>query len=215
MLLSFFRQRLNSTIFSSQSEKWKILKLKGVWKKKVGRTIFILLSVKSRWLQFVINKDLEPSAILGPPFINQLIRCISILLKIHVNRKNRDGRIDLRIFKFWIVWLPAASPQELCIRFLPVTVCVMAYMEWRGNSKIFGEEGLSRTFLIKMRLFLFTVYNINYHFISSFKIRSTLSYTFRPYSKKHLFENQVKFIFLLRKKQIEERHWRPFLETGA
>ena len=113
------------------------------------------------------------------------------------------------------MWLPAASPQELCIRFLPVTVCVMAYMEWRGNSKIFGEEGLSRTFLIKMRLFLFTVYNINYHFISSFKIRSTLSYTFRPYSKKHLFENQVKFIFLLRKKQIEERHWRPFLETGA
>ena len=81
---------------------------------------------------------------------------------------------------FGILWLAAASPQELCIRFLPVTVCVMAYMEWRGNSKIFGEEGLSRTFLIKMRLFLFTVYNINYHFISSFKIRSTLSYTLRP-----------------------------------
>ena len=50
---------------------------------------------------FIINKDLEPSAILGPPFINQLIRGISILLKTRVNRKNRDGRIDLRIFKFW------------------------------------------------------------------------------------------------------------------
>ena len=50
---------------------------------------------------FIINKDLEPSAILGQPFIDQLIRCISILLKTRVNRKNRDGRIDLRIFKFW------------------------------------------------------------------------------------------------------------------
>ena len=50
---------------------------------------------------FIINKDLEPSAILGLPFINQFIKCISILLKTHVNRKNRDGRIDLRIFKFW------------------------------------------------------------------------------------------------------------------
>ena len=47
---------------------------------------------------FIINKDLEPSAILGQPFIDQLIRCISILLKTRVNRKNRDGRIDLRIF---------------------------------------------------------------------------------------------------------------------
>ena len=68
---------------------------------------------------------------------------------------------------FGILWLVAASPQELCIRFLPVTVCVMAYMEWRGNSKIFGEEGLSRTFLMKMKLFLFTFYNINYHFMYS------------------------------------------------
>ena len=50
---------------------------------------------------FIINKDLEPSAILGQPFIDQLIRCISILLKTGVNRKNRDGRIYLRIFKFW------------------------------------------------------------------------------------------------------------------
>ena len=50
---------------------------------------------------FIINKDLEPSAILGQPFINQLIRCISILLKTRVNRKNRHGRTDLRIFKFW------------------------------------------------------------------------------------------------------------------
>ena len=50
---------------------------------------------------FIINKDLETSAILGQPFIDQLIRCISILLKTRVNRKNRDGRIDLRIFKFW------------------------------------------------------------------------------------------------------------------
>ena len=50
---------------------------------------------------FIINKDLEPSAILGEPFIDQLIRCISILLKTRVNRKNRDGRIDLHIFKFW------------------------------------------------------------------------------------------------------------------
>ena len=49
---------------------------------------------------FIINKDLEPSAILGPPFINQFIKCISILLKTRVNRKNRDGRIDLRIFNF-------------------------------------------------------------------------------------------------------------------
>ena len=77
-------------------------------------------------ISFIINKDLEPSAILGPPFINQLIRCVSILLKTRVNRKNRDGRIDLRIFKFWILWLAAVSPQELCIRFLSVTVCVMA-----------------------------------------------------------------------------------------
>ena len=76
---------------------------------------------------FIINKDLETSAILGQPFIDHLIRCISILLKTRVNRKNRDERIDLRIFKFWnILWLAAASPQELCIRFLPVTVCVMA-----------------------------------------------------------------------------------------
>ena len=41
----------------------------------------------------------------------------------------------------------------------------MAKKEWRGNSKIFEEEGLSRTFLMKMRLFLFTFYN--YNFISS------------------------------------------------
>ena len=50
---------------------------------------------------FTTNKDLEPFAILGQPFIDQLIRGISILLKNRVNRKNRDGRIDLRIFKFW------------------------------------------------------------------------------------------------------------------
>ena len=50
---------------------------------------------------FIINKGLEASAILGQPFIDQLIRCISILLKTRVNGKNRDGRIDLRIFKFW------------------------------------------------------------------------------------------------------------------
>ena len=50
---------------------------------------------------FIIIKDLEPSAILGQPFIDQLITCISILLKTRVNRKNRYGRIDLRIFKFW------------------------------------------------------------------------------------------------------------------
>ena len=66
-----------------------------------------------------------------------------------------------------ILWLAAASAQEPCIRFLSVTVCVMAQKEWRGNSKIFGEEGLRRTFLMKMRLFLFTFYNINYNFISS------------------------------------------------
>ena len=64
---------------------------------------------------FIINKDLEPSTILGPPYINQLIRCISILLKTRIDRKNRDGRIDLRIFKFSILWLAAASPQELRI----------------------------------------------------------------------------------------------------
>ena len=116
---------------------------------------------------FIINKDLEPSTILGPPYINQLTRCISILLKTRINRKNRDGRIDLRIFKFSILWLAAASPQELRIWFLPVAVCVMAQKEWRGNSKIFEGEGLSRTSLMKMRLFLFTFYNINYNFISS------------------------------------------------
>ena len=43
----------------------------------------------------------------------------------------------------------------------------MAKKELRGNSKIFEEEGLSRTSLMKMRLFLFTFYNINYNFISS------------------------------------------------
>ena len=87
---------------------------------------------------------------------------------------------------FGILWLAAASPQELCIRFLPVTVCVMAQKEWRGNSKIFGEEGLSRTFLMEMRLFLFTFYNINYHFMSSLAEISK----FDP-------QVQVKFIFLL------------------
>ena len=49
---------------------------------------------------FIINKDLKPSTILGAPFINQLIRCIYIFLKTPIDRKNRDGRIDLRIFKF-------------------------------------------------------------------------------------------------------------------
>ena len=139
--------------------KRKILKLKGVWQKKSWLHNFYSAFSEITMTSFIVNKDLEPSAILGPAFINQLIKCISILLKTRVNRKNRDGRNDLR--KFWILWLAAASPQELRIRFLSVTVCVMAWKEWRGNSKIFEEEGLSRTFLMKMRLFLFTFYNIN------------------------------------------------------
>ena len=108
-----------------------------------------------------------------------------------------------------ILWLAAASAQEPCIRFLPVTVCVMAYMEWRGNSKIFGEEGLRRTFLMKMRLFLFTFYNINYNFLffsRNFQNSIHSVVCIQTIKQNQLFEVQVKFIFLLRKKQITKRH---------
>ena len=81
---------------------------------------------------FIINKDLEPSAILGQPFIDQLIRCISILLKTRVNRKNRDGRIDLRIFKFWNF---VVSCCESAGTMYPILV---------SNCLCYGLEGVAR-----------------------------------------------------------------------
>ena len=83
-------------------------------------------------MSFIINKDLEPSAILGSPFINQLIRGISILLKTRVNRKNRDGRIDLRIFKFWNF---VVSCCESAGTMYPILV---------SNCLCYGLEGVAR-----------------------------------------------------------------------
>ena len=98
-----------------------------------------------------------------------------------------------------ILWLDAASAQEPCIRFLSVTVCVMAQKEWRGNSKIFGEEGLSRTFLMKMRLFLFTFYNINYNFLffsRNLKIRSIFCRMYSDHKAKPVVRSSSKVYFL-------------------
>ena len=77
-----------------------------------------------------MNKDLEPSAILGPPFIDQLIKCISILLKTRVNRKNRDGRNDLRKILNFVVSCCESSGTTY-----PILV---------GNCLCYGLKGVAR-----------------------------------------------------------------------